>query len=80
MSRFAVVLGGGPGHRRDVWPRILPGMGRLLLRIAAGVAAVIAVFWVLSMIVGLLVWLVMIALLVGVVFLGIRMLRVDSRR
>ena len=42
-------------------------------------AAVIAVFWVLSVIVGLLVWLVMIALLVGVVFLGVRMLRADSR-
>ncbi|WP_211719023.1 hypothetical protein [Nocardiopsis sp. MG754419] len=54
-------------------------MGRLLLKIAAGVAAVIAVFWVLSVLVGLLVWLVMIGLVVGVVFLGIKMLRTESR-
>ncbi|GHC79615.1 hypothetical protein GCM10007079_17910 [Nocardiopsis terrae] len=54
-------------------------MGRLLLRVAAGVAAVIALFWLLSVIVGLLVWLVMIALVVGVVLLGVRMLRADAR-
>lgn len=60
--------------------RILPGMGRLLLQIAAGVAVVIAVFWILSVLVGLLVWLVMVALVIGVVFLGIKMLKTDSQR
>ncbi|MGW5877996.1 hypothetical protein ACWFMI_15775 [Nocardiopsis terrae] len=54
-------------------------MGRPLLRVAAGVAAVIALFWLLSVIVGLLVWLGMIALVVGVVLLGVRMLRADAR-
>lgn len=71
--------GCGAGNSRMGSPRTLPGMGRLLLKIAAGVAAVIAVFWVLSVIVGLLVWLVMLALVAGVVFLGIRMLRTESR-
>ncbi|SIO89194.1 hypothetical protein [Nocardiopsis sp. JB363] len=55
-------------------------MGRLLLQIAAGVAVVIAVFWILSVLVGLLVWLVMVALVIGVVFLGIKMLKTDSQR
>ena len=55
-------------------------MGRLLLKVVAGIAAVIAVFWILSMLVGLLVWLGRIALVVGVVFLGIRMLRTEARR
>lgn len=53
-------------------------MGRLLLKIAAGIAAVIAAFWLLSVIIGLLVWLVMIGLIVGVVFLGVRMLKADA--
>lgn len=53
-------------------------MGRLLLRVAAGVAAVIALFWLLSVIVGLLVWAVMIGLIVGVVLLGMRMLQSES--
>ncbi|MBQ1079674.1 hypothetical protein [Nocardiopsis sp. B62] len=53
-------------------------MGRLVLRVAAGVAVVIALFWLLSVIVGLLVWGVMIALVVGVVLLGLRMLRSES--
>jgi hypothetical protein len=55
-------------------------MGRLLLKVAAGVAAVIAAFWLLSVIIGLLVWVVMIGLVIGVVWLGIRMLRADSGR
>ncbi|WP_049579172.1 hypothetical protein [Nocardiopsis sp. SBT366] len=53
-------------------------MGRLVLRVAAGVAVVIALFWLLSVIVGLLVWGVMIALVVGVVLLGLRMLGSES--
>ena len=53
-------------------------MGRLLLKVAAGVAAVIAFFWLLSVIVGLLVWVVMIALVLGVVLLGVRMLKSES--
>lgn len=53
-------------------------MGRLLLKVIAGVAAVIAIFWLLSVIVGLLVWVVMIALVVGVVLLGLRMLKSES--
>lgn len=53
-------------------------MGRLLLRAAAGVAAVIAFFWLLSLVVGLLIWIVMIALVVGVVLLGVRMIRAES--
>ncbi|WP_017580028.1 membrane protein [Nocardiopsis valliformis] len=53
-------------------------MGRLLLKVAAGVAAVIALFWLLSVIIGLLVWVVMIALVVGIVFLGVRMLNSES--
>ncbi|WP_190318382.1 hypothetical protein [Nocardiopsis listeri] len=55
-------------------------MGRLILQIAAGVVVVIGVFWILSVLVGLLVWLLMIALVIGVVFLGIKMLQTDSRR
>ena len=42
-------------------------------------AVVIGVFWILSVLVGLLVWLLMIALVIGVVFLGIKMLQTDSR-
>ncbi|RKS09015.1 hypothetical protein DFP74_4743 [Nocardiopsis sp. Huas11] len=53
-------------------------MGRLLLRIAAGVAAVMVLFWLLSIVVGLLVWIVMIAAVVGVVWLGVKMLRSDT--
>lgn len=53
-------------------------MGRLVFRIAAGIAVVIAFFWVLSVVVGLLVWLLMVALVVGVVYLGVRMLRAQS--
>ncbi|NKZ01383.1 hypothetical protein [Nocardiopsis alborubida] len=53
-------------------------MGRLVFRIAAGIAVVIAFFWVLSVVVGLLVWLLMAALVVGTVCLGVRMLRAQS--
>lgn len=53
-------------------------MGRLLLKVAASVAAVIAFFWLLSVIVGLLVWVVMIGLVVGVVLLGLGMLKSES--
>lgn len=53
-------------------------MGRVLLKVAAGVAAVIALFWVLSVIIGLLVWLVMIGIVAGVVYLGVRMMRESS--
>ncbi|GAA0986748.1 MULTISPECIES: hypothetical protein [Nocardiopsis] len=53
-------------------------MGRLLFRVAAGVAVVLAFFWLLSVVVGLLIWGVVIALAVGVVVLGVRMLRADS--
>ncbi|GAB3739194.1 hypothetical protein [Nocardiopsis nanhaiensis] len=53
-------------------------MGRLLLKVAAAIAAVIVVFWLLSVIIGLLVWVVMIGLVVGVIFLGVRMLKSDS--
>lgn len=53
-------------------------MGRVLLKVAAGVAAVIALFWVLSVIIGLLVWVVMIGIAVGVAYLGVRMLRENS--
>lgn len=53
-------------------------MGRVLLKAGAGAAAVIALFWLLSVIVGLLVWVVMIGLVVGVVYLGVRMLREGS--
>ncbi|WP_026118721.1 hypothetical protein [Nocardiopsis salina] len=53
-------------------------MGRVLLKVGAGVAAVIALFWLLSVIIGLLVWVVMIGLVVGVVYLGVRMLREGS--
>ena len=53
-------------------------MGRLLLKVAAAIAAVIFVFWLLSVIIGLLVWVVMIGLVVGVIFLGVRMLKSDS--
>ncbi|WP_304454891.1 hypothetical protein [Nocardiopsis sp. YSL2] len=53
-------------------------MGRLLIRIAAGVAAVLLLFWLLSIVVGLLVWIVMIAAVVGVVWLGVKMLRSDT--
>ncbi len=55
-------------------------MGRVLLKVAAGVAAVIALFWLLSVIVGLLVWVVMIGLVIGVVYLGVRMMRTESGR
>ncbi|GHD20029.1 hypothetical protein GCM10007147_11590 [Nocardiopsis kunsanensis] len=58
--------------------RILPDMGRVLLKAAAGAAAVIALFWVLSVIVGLLVWVIAIGLLIGVVHLGVRMMRENS--
>lgn len=44
-----------------------------------GVAVVIGFFWLLSVLVGLLVWAVMIALVAGVVLLGVRMLRAESR-
>ncbi len=54
-------------------------MGRLLLKVAVGVAVVIGFFWLLSVLVGLLVWAVMIALVAGVVLLGVRMLRAESR-
>ncbi|MEU3019227.1 MULTISPECIES: hypothetical protein [unclassified Nocardiopsis] len=54
-------------------------MGRLVLRVAAGVAVVVALFWLLSVIVGLLVWGVMIALVAGVVLLGVRMLRSQAQ-
>ncbi|MEE2040034.1 hypothetical protein Q8791_22715 [Nocardiopsis sp. CT-R113] len=53
-------------------------MGRLLFRVAAGLAVVIAFFWLLSVVVGLLIWGVAIALVVGVVVLGVRMLRAES--
>ncbi|WP_190394583.1 hypothetical protein [Nocardiopsis deserti] len=53
-------------------------MGRLVFRVAAGIAVVIAFFWVLSVVVGLLVWLLMVALVVGMVYLGVRMLRAQS--
>jgi hypothetical protein len=53
-------------------------MGRLLLRVAAGVAVVVAFFWILSAVVGLLIWLLMAALVVGVVCLGVRMLRTQG--
>lgn len=53
-------------------------MGRVLLKVAAGVAAVIALFWVLSVIIGLLVWVVVIGILVGLVYLGVRMMRESS--
>lgn len=68
----------GPGFHRLGWPRILRPMGRLLLKVAAAIAAVIVVFWLLSVIIGLLVWVVMIGLVVGVIFLGVRMLKSDS--
>ena len=55
-------------------------MGRLLFRVAAGVAVVIAFFWLLSVVVGLLIWGVAIALAVGVVALGIRMSRAEPGR
>ena len=61
-------------------PRILRAMGRVLLKVVAGVAAVIALFWLLSVIVGLLVWVVMIGLVIGVVYLGVRMMRTESGR
>ena len=54
-------------------------MGRLFLKVAVGVAVVIGFFWLLSVLVGLLVWAVMIALVAGVVLLGVRMLRAESR-
>jgi len=53
-------------------------MGRVLLKVAAGVAVVIALFWVLSAIIGLLVWVVVIGILVGLVHLGVRMMRESS--
>ncbi|WP_201294771.1 MULTISPECIES: hypothetical protein [unclassified Nocardiopsis] len=53
-------------------------MGRLLLKVAAGLAVVVAFFWILSALVGLLVWALMIALVVGIVVLGARMLRDGS--
>ncbi|WP_047871214.1 hypothetical protein [Nocardiopsis sp. RV163] len=53
-------------------------MGRLVFRVAAAVAVVIAFFWILSVVVGILVWLLMAALLVGVVCLGVRMLRAQG--
>ncbi|MCY9783517.1 hypothetical protein KIK06_06365 [Nocardiopsis sp. EMB25] len=53
-------------------------MGRLLLKIGAGLAAVLVFFWLLSIVVGVLVWGLMIALVVGVVWLGIRMLKTDA--
>ncbi|PWV55220.1 hypothetical protein BDW27_103224 [Nocardiopsis sp. L17-MgMaSL7] len=74
----SVLPEGGPGFRPKRCPRILRRMGRLVLRVAAGVAVVFALFWLLSVIVGLLVWGVMIALVVGVVLLGLRMLRSES--
>ncbi|ADH67694.1 Uncharacterised protein [Nocardiopsis dassonvillei] len=49
-----------------------------MFRVAAAVAVVIAFFWILSVVVGLLVWLLMVALLAGVVYLGVRMLRAQS--
>ena len=73
------MWGGEPGCPRSAGSRILPRMGRLILQIAAGVAVVIGVFWILSVLVGLLVWLLMIALVIGVVFLGIKMLQTDAR-
>ncbi|KOX07833.1 hypothetical protein [Nocardiopsis sp. NRRL B-16309] len=53
-------------------------MGRLLIKIAMGVAAVLVLFWLLSIVIGLLVWIVMIAAVVGVVWLGVKMLRSDA--
>lgn len=53
-------------------------MGRVLLKIVAGAAVVLALFWLLSIIVGLLVWVVMIGLVVGMVYLGVRMTRAES--
>jgi hypothetical protein len=55
-------------------------MGRLLLRVAAGVAAVLLLFWLLSVVIGLLVWVGVIAAVVGVVWLGVRMLKSDASR
>ncbi|MEV6817646.1 hypothetical protein AB0M72_02720 [Nocardiopsis dassonvillei] len=53
-------------------------MGRLVFRVAAAVAVVIAFFWILSVVVGLLIWLLMAALFVGVACLGVRMLRAQG--
>ncbi|GAB2527343.1 hypothetical protein [Nocardiopsis aegyptia] len=53
-------------------------MGRLLIRIAAGVAVVLFLFWLLSILVGLLVWVVLIAAVAGLLWLGVRMLRSDT--
>ncbi|WP_017607814.1 hypothetical protein [Nocardiopsis xinjiangensis] len=53
-------------------------MGRVLLKVAAGAAAVIALFWVLSVILGLLVWVLVIGIAVGVVHLAARMMRENS--
>lgn len=66
------------GRCRNGRPRILCAMGRVLLKIVAGAAVVLALFWLLSIIVGLLVWVVMIGLVVGVVYLGVRMTRAES--
>ena len=50
-------------------------MGRVLLKIVAGVAAAIVLFWLLSVVIGLLAWVVMIGVVVGVVYLAVRMVR-----
>ncbi|MEV2277017.1 hypothetical protein AB0I72_15680 [Nocardiopsis sp. NPDC049922] len=53
-------------------------MGRLLLKIGLGLAVVLALFWLLSFVIGVLVWVLMIALVIGVVWLGVKMLRTDA--
>lgn len=55
-------------------------MGRLLLRVIAGVAVVVAFFWLLSVVVGLLVWLGALALFAGIVLLGVRVLKAHGGR
>ncbi|WP_198659221.1 hypothetical protein [Nocardiopsis sp. FIRDI 009] len=53
-------------------------MGRLLLKVGAALAVVLVFFWLLSIVVGVLTWGLMIALVIGVVWLGIRMLKTDA--
>ncbi|WP_143831736.1 DUF4175 domain-containing protein [Nocardiopsis sp. CNR-923] len=53
-------------------------MGRLLLKIGVGLAVVLALFWLLSIVIGVLVWVLVIASVIGVVWLGVTMLRSDA--
>ncbi|MDE3724227.1 hypothetical protein PWG71_22790 [Nocardiopsis sp. N85] len=54
-------------------------MGRLLIKVSAGLVVALLLLWVLSSLVGLLVWWVMAASVIGLAALGIAMVRARRR-